>query len=219
MKRFASRLALVLCLLAAPHAGLATKLFDTAAGAAQPSGLLVNDHFWPMHRFEIAAPAFVESVGGHFENTTRDAIRIFGAVVALSGSTDLPDALDLSTPDVLGTTLIDVEPADGVHSGRVSLALAPGWYALAFGTGRFGADSVVGFDVILPSLAIDLDPQLPFTAIQAGNPYGTPPQFLAQRASPRFFATPEPGMLAMLGIGLGILFAITRTRKAMPSGA
>ncbi len=32
----------------------------------------------------------------------------FGAIVSLSGPTDLPDSIDLTGPDVLGTTLISV---------------------------------------------------------------------------------------------------------------
>lgn len=202
MHKLVPFLALAFCLFGTPSAGQATMLFNSATGSALASGLTLDDYFWPTHRFEIASPTVTNLVGGYFENLTLDAISIFGAVIALSSSTDFPNSLDLSTTDVLGATVIDVMPTDGIYSGNLSLALTPGWYALVFGTGKFGADSVVGVDMIMPSLAIDLDPQLPFTAIQAGNPYGTPPQFLAQQASPQFFAAPEPATLALLAVGL-----------------
>lgn len=202
MRKRAPRLALLLCLLCTPLAGQASVLLNTADGSPLASGLALDDYFWPIHRFEIGSPTTIQRVGGYFDNLTAGPITIFGAVVALSGSADHPDSLDLGTPDVLGATVFDVMPGAGVYSGNLSLAVAPGWYALAFGTGKFGADGVVGVDVIMPGLAIDLDPQLPFTAIQAGNPYGTPPQFLAQLATPQFFATPEPATLALLVVGL-----------------
>ncbi|MCU0842671.1 MAG: PEP-CTERM sorting domain-containing protein [Thiobacillaceae bacterium] len=202
MKRIAPLFTLALCLTGTPSAGMATALFNTATGSPLASGLQLDDYFWPTHRFEMTSPGNVNAVGGYFENLTLGTKSIFGAVIALSGPTDLPDALDLSSTDVLGTTLIDVMPAAGVYAGKLSLALTPGWYALAFGTGKFGADSLVGVDIIMPSLAMDLDPQLPFTAIQVGNPYGTPPQFIAQQASPQLFAVPEPDSLALLAVGL-----------------
>ena len=50
---------------------------------------------------------------------------------------------------------------------------------------------------------MDLSPLFPFTAIQVGNPFGTPPQFVYQAVTPRFFAAvPEPATLALIGVGL-----------------
>ena len=218
MTKLTSLFALGFYLLGASLPVQAAPLFATASGDPLTSGLVVDDYFWPTHRFEIGSPTVVASVGGYFDNTTAGAISIFGAIVALPGATDFPDSLDLSSADVLATTVIEVLPPAGLYSGALPISLMPGWYALAFGTGRFGADSVVGTDVIMPSLAIDLDPQLPFTAIQAGNPYGTPPQFIAQLASPRFHAAPEPSTLALIPIGFAcLLWASGRAAAADPA--
>ena len=218
MTRIAQLFALGFCCFGASLPVQTAPLFATASGDPLASGLVVDDHFWPTHRFEIGSPTVVASVGGYFDNTTAGAISIFGAIVSLSGATDFPDSLDLSSADVIGTTVIEVLPPAGLYSGDLPISLAPGWYALAFGTGKFGADSVVGTDVIMPSLAIDLDPQLPFTAIQPGNPFGTPQQFLAQLASPRFHAAPEPSMLALIQIGfVSLLWAAGRASAVAPT--
>jgi len=208
IRRFIAGFALALCILGISPSVAASLIFETATGSPLSSGLSVDDFFWPTHRFEITSATGLSSVGGFFDNTTAGAITIFGAVIALSGPADFPDSLDLSTSDVLGAALLDIDAAPGDYSGKLSLALDPGWYALAFGTGRFGADSTVG-SVFMPSLALDLNPALPFTAIQAGNPFGTPPQFIFQNATPRFFAAaPEPATPALVAIGLAGLLTL-----------
>jgi hypothetical protein len=90
-------------------------------------------------RFQLASTATARSIGGHFFGGGQ----IFGAIVQLSSISDFPDTTDLSSADVLAHTLITV-PA---HSAEVSanigpITLAPGFYALIFGAGRFGATGV-----------------------------------------------------------------------------
>src|SRR5712692_7172043 len=180
-KKILTVLVLLVFFLGASPSAYATFLFETATGNDLPTGLVVDNFFWPMHRFEVASGVELHSVGGVFNTNTGGKESIFGAVVALSGPSDFPNSLDLSTSDVLGVTLVNVGLTDADYSGSLKLLLNPGWYALAFGTGKFGADSIaVGPDIIMPSLAIDLSPQLPFTAVQAGNLAGTPPQFINQ---------------------------------------
>jgi len=100
--------ALVILILGVCQSTSATPLFETATGSLLPSGLVLNNFFFPFHRFEVSSPVQLVSVGGFFENLTGANRQIFGAVVGLSGPTDVPDSLDLTTSDLIGTTLINV---------------------------------------------------------------------------------------------------------------
>jgi hypothetical protein len=89
-------------------------------------------------RFEVKETSLTTRIGGHFlggfDNDT-----FFGALVRLTDPIDFPDSVDLSTPDVLGSTLmLFPEPSSEVF-GNLSVELTPGWYAVMFGSGLFGA--------------------------------------------------------------------------------
>ena len=90
-------------------------IFDTAANPqANPSSTVVSDFNWPFHRFEITSLPSVrlDTVGGFFRNLTGASQDVFAAIVTLSSATDNPDSIDLTTPDVLGTTLISITPTN-----------------------------------------------------------------------------------------------------------
>ncbi len=110
-------------------------------------GIAIMDEQFVMMRFSFATsgPMRTYEMGGQFGGFRGNGY-IFGAIVALSGANDVPDSVDLSTPDVLGTTLIPVfNEADPdrsfITSGKLSVELAPGYYAAVFGSGKFGATS------------------------------------------------------------------------------
>jgi hypothetical protein len=70
--------------------------------------------------------------------------KVFAAIVALTGPDDFPDSVDLSTPDVLGHALLPV-PEDGLsflNDAELTVNLTPGWYAIVYGSGRFGATGI-----------------------------------------------------------------------------
>lgn len=187
-------------------------VFDTAANPAGPVVLILGDWNWPFHRFELSSPTTLETVGGYFANFTGEAKDVFAAVVQLSGPADNPDSLDLSTSDVLGTTLISVGTVNGAYASPLPLTLSSGWYALEFGTGKFGASSAQSLvHLSMPGHSVDLDPtQLVQVAIQSGHPI-SPPQFTASSLHVRFFATiPEPATLTL--VALGGLLAMRRRR-------
>ena len=76
-------------------------------------------------------------MGGNLGGTGQ----VFAAIVALSGPDDFPDSSDLSTPDVVGHALLNLPgPATTVVRGTLTTELSAGWYALIFGSGRFGAE-------------------------------------------------------------------------------
>ena len=204
-----------------------TVLFDTAGDGATTQGVGASDDFWTFHRFEVTAPTRLVTVGGVFGNTSGVAIDIFGAVVRLSSPTDLPDSLDLTTPGLLGTTLLSVSPTAFQESieveAPIDLILEPGWHALGFGTGAFGSPSGTN-GVIMADHNTDLAPnQLPFTAVQDPNNHNF--GFVRQNIEPRFFGTalpinaiPEPitataGMMSLFALGYSV------RRRAMTAGS
>lgn len=89
-------------------------------------------------RFELTQPVVTTSVGGHFRSSGAGG-DFFGAIVAFDGPDDLPDSEDLSTPDVLGFTLLDFPNPSADVYGDLELSLEPGWYGVVFGSGLFGA--------------------------------------------------------------------------------
>jgi len=90
-------------------------------------------------RFFVNQPSQTTQIGGHFVISPSNIDVFFGAIVQLDDENDFPDSDDLSTPDVLGATLLTFpEPSDQVF-GELSLSLTPGWYAVVFGAGLFGS--------------------------------------------------------------------------------
>ncbi|QDT69154.1 hypothetical protein MalM25_20820 [Planctomycetes bacterium MalM25] len=118
----------------------------------------VNQFVFVGARFELTEPVLTSSIGGHFVGSGT----FFGAIVSLTGPDDLPDSSDLSTPDVLGDTLLTFpDPSDVVY-GELELELDPGWYGVVFGGGLFatqgdggiprtgtivGADPLIGWSI------------------------------------------------------------------------
>ena len=63
----------------------------------------------------------------------------FLALVALTGPEDVPDSLDLSTPDVLASAVVPLTHRAEVVSAPLDVNLSPGWYAVAIGSNYLGA--------------------------------------------------------------------------------
>jgi len=90
-------------------------------------------------RLHLDQPVITSQIGGHFVKNTGANESFFGAIVALADENDFPDSGNLSTPDVVGTTLLSFpEPSNEIF-GAIAKPLSPGWYALVFGSGLFGA--------------------------------------------------------------------------------
>lgn len=90
-------------------------------------------------RFHLDQPVMTSQIGGHFVKNTGANESFFGAIIALANEHDFPDSGNLSTPDVVGTTSLSFpEPSNEVF-GAIVKPLSPGWYALVYGSGLFGA--------------------------------------------------------------------------------
>lgn len=194
-------------------------IFESAANPApNPTpnlgGMALDDDYFVMHRFYLDASYQIDTIGAYFEGANGETV--FGALIGLTDGLDFPDSVDLSTSDVLTTTLLTIGKQDGDYAGSVNTKLDAGWYAVAFGTGRFGADNVDFFNsLILPDLAVDLAlDDLPITAILESNPFNLPAYFTFQLATTRFFVTtadansvPTAGNFGLFLIGIGMMLA------------
>ena len=202
-------------------------VLNTASGPAIGGSIIVGDSGWPMHRFAVNSTTQLQAIGGYFQNVSYVGVpavprNIFAAIVRLSGPTDFPDSFNLTTPDVIGVTGINIGIATQAYVGLVDMSIGPGWYALQIGTGAFGSPSISQFPspVEMPNLLTDLDlDQLPIVALQTNNP-PVAPGFVEVDMNARFIVTavPEPSSMALLASAVtGALIATRHGRRKLLS--
>ncbi len=150
-------------------------------------------------RFHLGQPAVTSQIGGHF--VARDnGSSIFGAVVRLTDENDFPNSFDLTTPDLIGVATADLPATSTEVFADLNVALNPGWYALVFGSGLFGAQ---GEGVAIRN-GVDISDQS-YIALQpqSGVPWVDLDSFIS---GSRFIVVgsivPEPSTLTFLLIGL-----------------
>lgn len=87
-------------------------------------------------RFRITAPTAVTHVGGHLGSISGE---LFAAILPLPSSDTLPQGAPFAADSVIAKTTF--KPPGPTADVRVplSVTLAPGAYALVFGSGQFGA--------------------------------------------------------------------------------
>lgn len=106
------------------------------------SGTSIDSSFYTAVNFQVTSTVTTGSIGAHMSGFSTNPV--FGAIVALTGQFDFPDSANLSTPDVLGFTLITAPNPSDNRAGNLRLTLTPGWYALVFGSNQFGATGSAG---------------------------------------------------------------------------
>lgn len=161
-------------------------------------------------RFYLDTPTVVEEVGGHFVKLAGSiGGTLYSAIVRLDNATDLPDSRDLSTPDVLGSTVIGFPDLSSDVYGELNLLLEPGWYGVIFGSGRFGANGGGG----APRTNSDLGSPSRFLSV-SGLAWGNavPGIGAGVRYVVRGHAIPEPTSIAIVCCSLAFVSAAGRKR-------
>ncbi len=135
----------LVCALTANNVAAAT-IFES--GTLGPTGIARNDvtsgsnvnaSVFVGVRFYLDQPVITTQIGGHFVKNTDANQSFFGAIVALTDQNDFPDSGNLSTSDVIGTSFLAFPEPSNEVLGTLERLLNPGWYALVFGSGLFGA--------------------------------------------------------------------------------
>jgi hypothetical protein len=152
-------------------------------GVTSGSGLAVSSTFFCGWRFEVTdGPIQTVNIGGHF---FAGSGQVFGAIVELDGPNDHPDDFALTTPDVLGTTLVSLPSgSSNVAQGQLELTLQNGWYLVVFGSGSFGATGSAPLVAQDPGTAVP-GVQNNITYRQASSPSG--PAAILQGSVARVF--------------------------------
>ncbi len=103
----------------------------------QTSGWGIDSVWFMGSRFYVGQDVQVTAIGGHMLEWT--AGNFFGAIVSLSGPSDLPDGYPFTTGEVVASTVFDPGFPSSDFRTPLSVTLTPGYYALIFGSGRFGS--------------------------------------------------------------------------------
>ena len=195
-------------LLAVPGTARSTILLETASLGAtgQTAGTNINGTQMLGARFSLTQSAQITTIGGHLVSI--GAGGIFGAIVSLSSPTALPSFLPsaIATSALAGTAFTPPTSSADVLT-PLSVLLAPGNYALVFGSGAFGATGTGRMPV--------------------PNPLLGPPSFFFSSAgswvnggltNARFVVNgnlvPEPTTVLLLGAGLAGITGARRQRRA-----
>lgn len=162
-------------------------------------------------RFYIEQPTVTSQIGGHFVKNVGAEASAFGAIVALKGPDDFPDSGNLSTPDVVGSTLINLPELSNEVHGSLSKSLSPGWYALVFGSGLFGASGSGG------ALNNGVDIGEPaYIAFQLGSGFGWSnlEGFLSNfRFVVQGDTVPEPKAMGLKSMAVASIFLMRSVRR------
>lgn len=89
-------------------------------------------------RFQLNCPVQITGVGGHLDSSGSG--KIFGVIISLSSPDALPRGMPFLPEEVLASTTLNPGSPSSDFTTSLPVELAPGNYALIFGSGLFGAD-------------------------------------------------------------------------------
>jgi len=114
----------------------------TMGPVGQISGAEISSSQFLGSRFSISQTIQVTAIGGHLMQW--GAGDIFGAIVELSSPSDLPNGSPFTGSEVVASTVFDPNVPSSDYLTPLSVTLAPGDYALIFGTNALGSSGGLG---------------------------------------------------------------------------
>ena len=182
----------------------------TMGTPGQTAGISVGVFQYVGSRFELSERRVATAVGGHFGTSATGEQTVFGALVRLTSMTDFPDSLiPLNTPDVLATTVFALpKPSNDAIASIGPVELPPGFYAVVFGSGQFGA-SGQGF-VPATNVPVGLSSDISYVNLNGLHWSDTG---IFQNRFVVYGEIPEPGAAALLIVPISFLSASARRRR------
>jgi hypothetical protein len=110
----------------------------TMGPTGQTSGYGIDSYTFLGSRFYIGQQAQVTAIGGHMLSGWPED-DIFGAIVKLNSASDLPKGYPFSGTEVVAHVQFTPNYPSTDFRAPLSVTLAPGYYALVFGSGLYGA--------------------------------------------------------------------------------
>jgi hypothetical protein len=194
----------------------ATPVVTSTTGVTSANGFETDPNGFSGVNFQITTPTLVHAIGGHFYGgpTTGNG-EIFGALVPVASLTSPPASPTLDS-GVIATTLLTLPPQGTTDTifGPVNITLDPGFYAVLFGSGKFGATSTfafVVFSVTSPGFTgpVNTNGVVTYSLRQSDG------MQIFDAAGSRFFvsAVPEPSsfLLVLCAVAVGVV--ILRARR------
>lgn len=164
--------------------------------------------------FSINSQTNIESIGGHFLNHTGQGGSIFGAIVALNGSS-YPSNSGLTLDNILAFNVFTPDTGSD-YLAPISATLNAGTYAVVFGSGFFGTTGNQALTLLQPSQATSSNGSVIYT-----NTSSSLGQWSTMSDDPnryRMIVTgapvPIPAAIWLLGSGLLGLIGLARINTA-----
>lgn len=170
--------------------GRTLECVPSAGAGTSMSGMVFSPSFWVGFRFHVTSATSLTRAGLSLAPDAGGSGRVLAGLVTLTDGFDAPDSPDLTSSDVIATTLIDVPASTGpeIVSAPLAASLPVGWYALVFGTGSGGA-TLSGATVYSQSGGGGCtlpESSYPFSIRQSDG------MLILQGATPYFFVTVDP---------------------------
>jgi len=175
----------------------------TMGPTSQNEGLYLGHDQFLGTRFHITEKVQVTSIGGHLEGRGP----LFGAIISLSSTTDLPKGSPLNSSEIVASTVFNVPLPDCDFRTPLSVTLEQGYYGLIFGSDLLGAPNghggmPYGGQEILPGASYFYWIILPNSSVgawytQTNSRY---PRFVVEGT-----VVPEPATLLFIGLGAVML--------------